>query len=123
MSNYYTRMGLAQSDEKTASSDSDQGLTPSGNGKDRPTFEGRFMEATVKPRPMRAYYSIASLAATPLLVYHGYKRNESIGWAVVWGLVGGGFWVIGLPLAFAQGFAKRKVRSNVRRRRTSRRKR
>ena len=66
-------------------------------------------------------YRIGAAVATPLLVYHGYKRNESIGWAVVWGLIGGGFWVFGVPLAFAQGYAKRKVRPNARRRRTSRR--
>ena len=65
-------------------------------------------------------YRIGAVVATPLLVYHGYKRNDSVGWAIAWGLLGGGFWFFGVPLAFAQGFAKRKVRSN-KRRRTSRR--
>ena len=49
---------------------------------------------------------LVSIAATPLLVYHGYKRNHSVGWAILWGL-GGLVWPIALPIAFAQGFGKR----------------
>lgn len=79
------------------------------------------MELSPAARTVSVGYRVGAAVATPLLVYHGYRRNESIGWAVVWGLIGGGFWVFGVPLALAQGFAKRKVRSNARRRRTSRR--
>lgn len=43
-------------------------------------------------------------------VYHGYKRNNSIGWGIWWGLMGSMFPIITLPLAFAQGFGKRKGR-------------
>lgn len=50
----------------------------------------------------------ASLIATPLLAYHGYKRNHSVGWAVGWGLLGGIAWPIVAPIAFAQGFGKSK---------------
>lgn len=103
MSGYYTRRGLAQA--------ADESLT------------SKWLYVDGQPSLVARGYRIGSTVSVPLLVYHGYKRNESIGWAVVWGLLGGSFWVIGLPLAFAQGFGKRKVRSNVRRRRTSRRKR
>jgi hypothetical protein len=38
--------------------------------------------------------------------YHGYKRNDSIGWALWWGLVGS--MPITPVIALAQGFGKRK---------------
>lgn len=38
-------------------------------------------------------------------VYHGYKRTESVGWALGWGLLGS-IWPIGIPLMLAQGFGK-----------------
>jgi hypothetical protein len=47
--------------------------------------------------------SSASLAAS---AYHGYRRNESIGWAIWWGLMGGAFPVITPAIALAQGFGK-----------------
>lgn len=51
---------------------------------------------------------IASLASLGALVYHGYKRNDSVGWALCWGLLGGIVWPITVPIAFAQGYAKPK---------------
>jgi len=38
--------------------------------------------------------------------YHGYKRNESIGWAIGWGILGSLFWPIAVPIMVAQGFGK-----------------
>lgn len=49
--------------------------------------------------------STASMAAS---AYHGYKRNDSVGWAVAWGLLGGMFPVLVPAIALAQGFGKRK---------------
>lgn len=49
----------------------------------------------------------ASMAAS---VYHGYKRNDSIGWAIGWGFMGALFPVITPVVAVAQGFAKPKKR-------------
>ena len=46
--------------------------------------------------------AIAQLAQT----YHGYARNHSIGWALVWGLLVP--WPIGIPIALAQGFGEPK---------------
>jgi len=42
--------------------------------------------------------------STAGLAYHGYRRNHSIGWAIVWALLGGAFPIIGWPVALAQGF-------------------
>jgi hypothetical protein len=43
-----------------------------------------------------------STAGTVLGAYHGYRRNDSIGW----GILGGMFPIFVLPIAAAQGFAK-----------------
>ena len=57
----------------------------------------------------RAIWGIISTAGVGLGAYHGYKRNDSVGWAIAWALLGGAFPVITIPVSFAQGFAKRKV--------------
>jgi hypothetical protein len=49
--------------------------------------------------------STASMAAS---AYHGYKRNDSVGWALGWGFLGAVFPVITPTIAVAQGFGKRK---------------
>lgn len=49
--------------------------------------------------------STASMAAS---AFHGYKRNRSVGWALVWGLLGATFPVITPTIAVAQGFGERK---------------
>lgn len=59
-------------------------------------------------------WTVAGTAASAALAYHGYKRNNSVGWAIGWFLLGA-FWPVSLPIAFAQGFAKPKVKSNRRR--------
>lgn len=68
---------------------------------------------------LRTVMMVASTAASAALAYHGYKRNNSVGWAVGWFFLGGLFWPIAVPVALAQGFAKPRVKSN--RRRSSRR--
>lgn len=45
----------------------------------------------------------ASMAAS---VYHGYRRNNSLGWALWWGLMGTIFPAITPAIAIAQGFGK-----------------
>lgn len=47
-----------------------------------------------------------TVAGTGLGAYHGYKRNNSVGWAIAWGLLGGLFPIITIPVAIAQGFGK-----------------
>jgi hypothetical protein len=53
-------------------------------------------------------YATLSVAGAALGGYHGYKRNNSVGWALGWSLLGSLFPIIVLPIAFAQGFGKRK---------------
>lgn len=52
-------------------------------------------------------WGIAGTVAMGALAYHGYKRNNSIGWALVWGVFGGLIWPLTVPIALAQGFGKR----------------
>ncbi len=52
-----------------------------------------------------SWLSVASMAAS---TYHGWRRNKSIGWAVVWGLMGAAFPVVTPVIAVAQGFGKEK---------------
>jgi hypothetical protein len=79
-----------------------------------------------RPTPVQQALYLAGLASVGVLGYHGYKRNDSVGWALVWGIFGSVVWPITVPIAFAQGYGKKKrVKSNRRRarRRTSRRRR
>ncbi len=48
--------------------------------------------------------TVGGIAAT----YHGYKRTGSIGWALLWGILGSSFPLVAVPLAVAQGFGHRK---------------
>lgn len=54
------------------------------------------------------WYVVASTVATAAGAYHGYKRNDSVGWAILWGLLSGPFWPIAVPVMLAQGFGDRK---------------
>lgn len=68
------------------------------------------------PNPyMNADGSMTNLGVAVLLLstvsagasaYHGYKRNKSVGWALVWGFFGGGFPIVVPAIAVAQGFGK-----------------
>lgn len=55
----------------------------------------------------RAYMALG-LAGTSLGAYHGYKRNQSVGWALGWAFLGGLAPFIVIPLAFAQGLGQPK---------------
>ena len=55
-----------------------------------------------------ALWGIVSVVAMGASAYHGYKRNESIGWAIGWGLLGAMFPIITVPVAIAQGFGQKK---------------
>jgi len=62
-----------------------------------------------QPNPgLPTFWAAASIVSTGLSAYHGYKRNDSVGWAVAWGLLGGLFPIITPAVAFAQGFADPK---------------
>lgn len=53
-------------------------------------------------------WKMAALVAAPVCAYHGYKRNESVGWAIWWGIMGGISPIIAPVIAVAQGFGKEK---------------
>jgi len=55
----------------------------------------------------KVLWGALGVAGTAISAYHGYKRNKSVGWAIWWGLMGGIFPVVTVPVAFAQGFGKR----------------
>ena len=57
---------------------------------------------------METLASSVALAGTALGAYHGYKRTESLGWALGWALLGGLFPIITIPVALAQGFGRRE---------------
>ena len=61
-------------------------------------------------RTFLTVYSLASIAGAGLGAYHGYKRNDSWGWALGWAALGSLFPVVTIPVSFAQGFGKRKGR-------------
>lgn len=58
--------------------------------------------------PVETMFRVGTVLSLPMLTYHGYKRTNSIGWALVWGLLGTLVWPITIPVAFAQGFAEKK---------------
>jgi hypothetical protein len=51
-------------------------------------------------------WGVLSVASAGASAYHGYKRNESVGWALWWGICGAALPVITPAIAFAQGFGK-----------------
>lgn len=58
------------------------------------------------PQGVWITYSLLSSATAVAGAYHGYKRNNSAGWALVWFLLSGSFFMFAAPLMLAQGFAK-----------------
>lgn len=56
-------------------------------------------------------YRWAAVAGTALGAYHGYRRTGSVAWAFGWSLFAGAMPIFAIPLAFAQGFGKKKGRS------------
>lgn len=55
-------------------------------------------------------WGVLSAVSSMASGYHGYKRNNSVGWGVAWFVLGGLFPVITPTVALAQGFGKRKGR-------------
>lgn len=51
-------------------------------------------------------FGILTIASGAASAYHGYKRNQSIGWGVWWFLMGSIFPIITPVIGVAQGFAK-----------------
>ena len=52
---------------------------------------------------------ILAIASASASAYHGYRRNQSIGWALWWFVAGSIFPVVTPVVAVAQGFGKKKA--------------
>lgn len=55
-----------------------------------------------------AIWGTLSTASMIVSTYHGYRRNNSLPWALWWGLMGAVFPIITPTIAVAEGFAKPK---------------
>ena len=66
------------------------------------------VDPTVEPFSISPVWQVASAISSTLCIYHGYKRNKSVGWAIWWGLMGGIAPVIAPVIAVAQGFGKER---------------
>jgi hypothetical protein len=53
-------------------------------------------------------WSVASTVSMAASAFHGYRRNQSVGWGLWWGLMGTVFPIITPVIAAAQGFGKRR---------------
>lgn len=53
-------------------------------------------------------WKAARMVSGAACTYHGYKRNESIGWALWWSFAGALFPLFTPIVAVAQGFGERK---------------
>ena len=60
--------------------------------------------------PLYKAYRALGMVGALAGAYHGYKRNESVGWAVGWGFFGSILPFVALPVAYFQGFGKREKR-------------
>lgn len=82
------------------------GSSPDGLGR---AF-GADRQLVVETSPARKIFymvhGIASIAGTAVGAYHGYKRNDSVGWAIAWALMGGLVPYVVVPVAMAQGIGK-----------------
>jgi hypothetical protein len=54
------------------------------------------------------FWKVAGAVSVAASAYHGYKRNQSIGWALWWALMGGLAPIITPAIAVAQGFGQPK---------------
>lgn len=58
------------------------------------------------PKGVGIAFTALAMVSMGASAYHGYKRNNSVGWAVWWALMGGIFPIITPVIAFAQGYGK-----------------
>ncbi len=63
--------------------------------------------AEAAPSAAPALWGVLTIAGTAMGAFHGYRRNNSIGWAVGWAVLGGLFPIIAIPIMLAQGFGKK----------------
>jgi hypothetical protein len=57
--------------------------------------------------PTSKVFGVLTLASATASAFHGYRRNQSIGWAIVWFAMGLCFPIFTPTIAIAQGFGKK----------------
>jgi hypothetical protein len=82
-----------------------QGVDPGLVAQGRERFKEE--RAITRVKRIGGVWAVLGTASMALSAYHGYKRNDSIGWALVWGFLGAIAPVITPTIAVAQGFGKR----------------
>lgn len=91
-------------------------IAPSGNpqiavGATPPVAPGWPQQPPTQPyRPSAAstvIWGTISTVSTAASAYHGYRRNQSVGWGIGWGIAGMLFPIITPAIAVAQGFGER----------------
>jgi len=88
------------------------GASPDGLGMTVRSFGDDAQVIAAEPSPARkalmVAYALAGVAGAAIGAYHGYKRNDSVGWAIGWSILGSLFPVVVIPVAYAQGIGERK---------------
>jgi hypothetical protein len=84
-----------------------------GSGYDYRALSDAPVPAPVLPPKVKAIiehpaYRAVSMASGVVGTYHGYKRNDSVFWALAWGVFGSFFPLAAMPIAVAQGIGKKK---------------
>ena len=67
---------------------------------------GNIGQLDTKGSPLVIAWSVVGLASMGISAYHGYKRNDSVGWAIWWAFMGAMFPIVTPVIAFAQGLGK-----------------
>jgi len=67
--------------------------------------------------PLAMVQAVGGLAGMILGAYHGYRRDDSVGWAIGWALFGSMFWPIAIPVMLVQGLGKPEAHQKNRARR------
>ncbi len=101
------------------------GSDPSGIGADAAVLPAPVPAPAESPASgfVRGLWFLASTASMAASTFHGYRRNDSVGWALWWGFCGALAPIVTPVIAVAQGFGKPKRASLTpnRRRRGKRR--
>lgn len=63
---------------------------------------------STEDRSLRLVLGSIGVVGGALATYHGYRRTQSVGWALGWGFLGALFPLVTVPIALAQGFGDRK---------------
>lgn len=79
---------------------------PTGATTPPPTLYSSYLDQV--PKPVRIFYQVMRPVGFIAGAYHGYVRNQSIGWGIWWALMGTFFPVLTTTFAVAQGFNKKR---------------